>query len=116
MSVKVIAIALIFFGEVFAIGAELWASKYVEHGEKWVQAFLLLMIPMVIGGGLLLAGYMYGYFHLKNIWLIAAASVASIIVVEPLLALTLFNELPTLGAAIGLALGILGLCAVLLIP
>lgn len=116
MFVKIAAIALIFFGEVFAIGAEMWGAKYVEYGEKWLQAFFLLMIPMTFGGALLLAGYMFGYAHLKNIWLITAVSVASIVVVEPLLAYILFNQLPTLGATVGLALGFAGILAVLLLP
>ncbi len=111
-----VTLALIFCGEALAIGAELWASKYVAQGEKWGQAFFILMIPMVLGGALLLLGYMYGYYHLKNIWWIAAASIASIVIVEPIVAVLLFQEMPTLGAGVGLTLGLLGLFAVILLP
>jgi len=116
MVFKFLVIGCVFAGEVLAIGAELLASKYANDGHPMLQTFLIFMIPMTLGGALLLLGYMYGYLHLKNIWLITALSVTSILVVEPILAYVLFQQLPTLGAGVGLALGLVGIFAVLVLP
>jgi hypothetical protein len=59
---------------------------------------------------------MVGYAHLKNIWIVMAVSVGSIVVVEPLLAYMMFEHLPTTGAVIGLVLGVVGILAALFLP
>jgi hypothetical protein len=114
VSSTLIAILLIFVGEALSIGAELGASRrFAEHNDAYVLIFLWMFPLIALGGALLVVGYMLGYSHLKNIWIIAAVSVSSIVVVEPLLAFLLFRQLPTFGAAIGFALGVLGTLAAL---
>jgi hypothetical protein len=112
----VIAVLLVFFGETLSIGAELVASKRAAAASpNYLSIFLLMFIPIAIGGACLVAGYMLGYIHLKNIWIVAAVSVGSILIVEPVLAFVLFRQLPTLGASIGLACGVLGTAAALVL-
>ena len=92
MPASLVAVLLVFFGETFSIGAELVASKRVAaYGADYLYIFLWMFIPIV-------AGYILGYLHLKNIWIIAAISIGSILVVEPILAFLLFRQLPTFGA------------------
>ncbi|MES2203069.1 MAG: hypothetical protein V4474_01975 [Patescibacteria group bacterium] len=106
---KLFAVVLIFAGEALSIGAELVASKRVAAApSEHVAIFLMMFIPIVVGGALLVAGYMLGYLYVRNIWIIAAVSIGSILVVEPMLAWLLFREIPTTGAAIGLVLGVVG--------
>jgi hypothetical protein len=114
MLVKFAAILLVFFGEVFSIGAELIASKRFAAGVgSYLSVFLPMFLLITVGGGLLVGGYMLGYTHLKNIWIITALSVGSILIVEPIMAFLMFQQLPTLGAGIGLCLGALGILAAL---
>ena len=94
MSEKLIAVLLVFFGETFSIGAELIASKRVaEPGADYVSIVLWMFVPIVVGGAFLVIGYMLGYLHLKNIWIVTAISVGSILIVEPILAFLLFPQL-----------------------
>lgn len=110
MPAKLIAVLLVLIGETLSIGAELVASRrFAAHSEEYVSIFLPMFILITIGGAFLVAGYMFGYVHLKNIWIIAAISVGSILIVEPLLMILLFKQLPTTGAFIGLVLGFAGL-------
>ncbi len=100
------ALAL-FFGEVFIIGAEMWAAKHFNRIDPWVTilpAFLISLIGLI----LLVYGYTFGYQAFKNIWIVTAISVSGILIVEPLVAWLLFKEIPTLGALIALILGIIG--------
>ncbi len=106
MYTKVLAVLLLLCGEAVSIGAELVASKrVVAHTGDYLSIFLWATLAIVIGGALLVAGYMLGYVYVKNIWVIAAVSVGSILIVEPILILILFREVPTTGALIGLVLG-----------
>lgn len=106
----IFATVLVFLGEFFSIWAELIASKRADSiPGQYLPIFLSMFLLITLGGGFLIAGYMYGYLHLRNIWIITAISVGSILIVEPILALILFRQLPTVGAAVGLALGFLGI-------
>ena len=108
----VAAIVLVFLGEALSIVAELLASKkFGSHSFAIVFALGALLIT--VGGMCLVLGYMLGYQHLKNIWIIFAVSVGSIVVIEPLLAYGLFRQPPTLGALVGLGLGLAGIVAAL---
>ncbi len=107
-----LALILIFFGEAFSIGAELVASRRLAAGGSYFSTISLCMFLLVtLGGIMLVAGYMLGYAHLKNIWIIVAISIGSVLIVEPILAFLLFREVPTMGAALGLVFGILGTLA-----
>lgn len=110
-----LAVALIFLGEAGSIAAELIASRgLAARGGSYLSFLSLGMYLLIaIAGIMLVTGYMLGYAHLKNIWIIAAISIGSILVIEPVMAYLLFREAPTLGAWIGLILGGVGTLAAL---
>ena len=70
---------------------------------------------MALAGLLLIAGYMFGLKYIQNIWVIGAVSIASIIIMEPIITYLLFREIPSRGALLGFVFGILGLLSALLI-
>ena len=110
MFARTAAILLIFFGEVFSISAQLAASKRIADGLQGASSYLSWMLFLgAVGGVLIVGGYILGYLHFKNIWVVTAISVGSIVVFEPVLAYILFKQVPTMGAAIGLVLGALGI-------
>jgi hypothetical protein len=115
MIYKIAAVALVFSGEAFEIAAEIFSSKYASK-ENHLAVFLEMLALMVIGGALLVGGYMLGYLHFKNIWILVAVSLATLAIGEPLLAYVLFQEPPTTGSFVGLVLGVLALLATFLIP
>ncbi|MDR3571542.1 MAG: hypothetical protein P4L81_05100 [Candidatus Pacebacteria bacterium] len=108
-----LAIVLVFAGETFSIIAELLASKNMEAGAAF--AFWTMFILIAAAGGCLVGGYMLGYEQLKNIWIVTAISVGSIVIVEPIITYLVFHQFPTAGATIGLGLGFAGIFASLLI-
>ena len=115
MYLKLVAIACIFLGEALSIVAELIASKQVgAHASNYLWIFFGASALVIVGGMLLVAGYMLGYLNVKNIWIITAISVGSILIVEPIVAVLLFKQLPTAGALIGLVLGGLGIVSALM--
>lgn len=73
-----------------------------------------MFLLISVGGILLVCGYALGYTYLKNIWIIVAISVGAILV-EPILALLLFRDVPTAGSLIGLAFGALGTLAAIIL-
>ena len=105
----------LFIGEALIIGAEMWAAKNFEHSNRPEYLILTAFVISVIGAGLLVYGYVWGYQAFKNIWIVTALSVAGILIVEPLIAWFLFQEIPTKGALIGFILGVLGLISTLTI-
>jgi hypothetical protein len=108
------AIILIFAGEALSIGAELVASRqFAIHRGSFVPTFIGMFLVIAFAGALLIAGYIIGYQHLKNIWIVATISVTSILIVEPILAFLLFQQFPTTGAGVGFLLGVLGTLAAL---
>ena len=115
MLYKVAAVLLVFLGEATSVTAELFASKNAGSGH-FAQTFFQMSLLMMLGGILLVSGYMLGYLYLKNIWAIVVTSLATLAIGEPLLALLLFGETPTTGAFIGLVLAILALLSAFLIP
>jgi len=64
---------------------------------------------IALAGGFLIAGYMLGFNAFKNIWIVSVASITSILIVEPILAWTIFHQIPTIGTIIGFILGAIGL-------
>lgn len=111
---QLIAVCALFLGEVFIIGAEMWAAKNFNL-EKPFVVFIPAFIISVIGILLLIYGYTFGYLYLKNIWIVTAISIAGILLVEPFVAWLLFHEAPTLGAVIALVLGIIGIFTALFV-
>ncbi|MDA9481427.1 hypothetical protein XI07_05290 [Bradyrhizobium sp. CCBAU 11445] len=105
---KIVAVAAIFLGEALTIFAELRASRQFGKSGGDLAMLWPMFLLISLGGILLVFGYALGYMHLKNIWIIVAISVGAILVVEPILTLLLFGDVPTVGSLVGLMLGTLG--------
>ncbi len=111
---KILTIILIFLGEATAIYAEMVAARnYSTSSSPFIQIFLKLFLIIIIGGGFLIAGYMLGIKSFRNIWIVSVVSITSILIIEPILAYTLFGQLPTKGALIGFIFGTLGFVSAL---
>ena len=109
---KLATIILLFLGEAFSVYAEMIASKAHALGtQSFAGIFAKATLQIAIAGALLIAGYMLGYRAFKNIWIVSAVSIASILIMEPFIGYLIFKQLPTLGAVYGLLLGTLGFIA-----
>jgi hypothetical protein len=108
MNLKWAVLLLIIFGEALAIGAEMYASKSYGSGGTLKAILPKMFILIFFASTLLLLGYMFGYSHFKNIWIVSAVSITSILIIEPIIAFAVFREIPTKGALIGLIFGFLG--------
>ncbi|MGY3621625.1 hypothetical protein [Bradyrhizobium sp. USDA 10063] len=115
LTLKIVAVGAIFFGEALSIIAELIASKQFGKAGGDLTTLLPMCLLISFAGILLVFGYALGYMHLENIWIIIAISVGAILVVEPVLTLLLFRDVPTAGSLIGLAFGALGTLAAILL-
>ena len=106
------AVFLILAGETLSIAGEFIASRTQPQAlELTLHSYIVPLGLITLGGLALLVGYVLGYHVLRNIWIISAVSIGSILIVEPILALLMFDQLPTHGAAIGFALGVIGAIA-----
>jgi hypothetical protein len=113
---KILAILLLFIGESIAIYSEMIAAKtYSVNSKPFLQIFLKMFLVAILAGGFLIVGYMLGFSAFKNIWIVSVTSITSILIMEPILAYTIFHQLPTKGAIIGFILGVLGFVASILI-
>jgi hypothetical protein len=93
---KELAIALLVVGEALMIGAEMYAARTnTVMSRPYLQVFLLAFVFIIVGGGFLVAGYMLGFRSFKNIWIVSAASITTILIIEPILAYAFFHQLPT---------------------
>ena len=111
---KFLVILTLFLGEVLAILAEVVSAKYFAlDGHNFTRIFLKAMPVVITGCILLLFGYMLGLKTFKNIWIVTAVSVTSILIAEPIINYSVTRQLPTKGAFIGLIFGVLGFCATL---
>ncbi|MGY3238077.1 hypothetical protein ACVWZ4_001265 [Bradyrhizobium sp. USDA 4472] len=108
---KIVAVAAIFLGEALSILAELIASRQFGKTGGHMAMLWPMFLLASFAGILLVFGYALGYMHLKNIWIIVAISVGAILVLEPILTLLLFRDVPTVGSLIGLLLGAFGALA-----
>jgi hypothetical protein len=104
-NIKLLAIFLVFLGELFAVYAETFAVKF----SLWSGGFWKMFLIMVLGGFLLVAGYVLGYRAYQNLWIITVISITTLLIAEPLVILVFFKQIPTVGAIIGFILGIIGL-------
>ncbi len=107
---KILVLVLIFLGEILAIYAEMVGAK-TNHltSQPFWQTFLKMFLLITLAGGILIAGYMLGINAFKNIWVVSVVSITSILLVEPILAWTIFHQVPTIGAVLGFILGATGL-------
>ena len=110
---KFLVILFLFIGESFYLYAEMLVAKNSLDSSSKVTVFAFAITMVVIGGLVFLGSVYFGMHLFKNIWIIAAISVAAIVVMEPILAFTFFKQLPTLKNAIGFALGVVGLIVTL---
>jgi hypothetical protein len=109
---KILVVALLVAGESLSIYAEMIGARNNQiAAQPILRIFLLMFLLITIAGGFLIAGYMLGFNAFKNIWIVSAVSITSILIVEPILAWTVFQQLPTTVAVIGLVLGVVGLIA-----
>lgn len=99
----------LFVGEFLMIAAEVGAAKYFSISSRPSRVFWIALFVAILSCLPLVYGYTYGYRHFKNIWIISAISISGILVLEPLVAWTLFREIPTLGAMIALGLAVIGI-------
>jgi len=108
---KIIGIVLLFLGESVAIYAEVAAARAVGTNASFWLIFSKMFAVMCVAGSFLVAGYMFGFRGFKDIWIVSVISIASIVIMEPFINYSVFHQLPSMGAAVGLILGILGLVA-----
>lgn len=106
---KFIPFLILFLGESLAIYAEVVAAKNLTTITFWKMSLV-----MTVAGLLLVGGYVLGIKY-WNIWTIGVVSIVSIIVMEPVIAYTVFQELPSKGAVIGFILGSMGLLSLIYI-
>lgn len=105
---KILSILLLFLGEAVAIFAEVYTAKNYSNGNALSDIILKALIIVFIGGGFLIFGYTFGYKAFKNIWIVSAISITSILIIEPIINYSIFRQVPTSGALIGLILGATG--------
>ena len=109
---KLIVILFLFIGETFSIYAEMIAARTNSFAaQPFINIFLKMFLIIAFAGLFLISGYMLGFTAFKNIWIVSVASITPILIMEPLLAYTIFKQLPTKGALVGLVLGALGFIA-----
>lgn len=96
---------LLVIGEALFVYCEMIIAK---------QSHILSMTILSLFAGLVvIAGYYYGYQLSKNIWIVTAASIGTILITEPVISWLVFHEIPTRGATLGLIFGALGLITTL---
>lgn len=107
---KLAAVACVCAGEALSIEAELLGSKrIVAHNARVLSIYLPMFALITLAGALLIGGYMLGLLYFKNIWVVTALSIGSILIIEPVLAWVMFHQAPTTGATLGLAFGTFGI-------
>lgn len=82
-------------------------------GLPFYQMFFKMFLVIIVSGAFLIGGYMLCFRAFKNIWVVSAISITSILIVEPLTTYLIFHELPARGPIVGLVLGVLGFVAAL---
>lgn len=111
---KFYAILILFLGEALSILAEVIAAKHFAlDNNTFFKGFLRALPVIIFAGALLIAGYMLGLKAFKNIWVVSALSVTSIVIAEPIINYTITGQAPTRGGLIGLIFGCLGFVAAL---
>jgi hypothetical protein len=107
---KILVVILIVLGEALAIYAEVLGAKdnNLSLHSFW-QIFFKMLLVFTLAGGFLITGYMLGFKAFQNIWVVSVTSITSILIVEPIMAVTIFQQTPTAGAIVGFILGAIGL-------
>jgi hypothetical protein len=97
---KLIPVFLLVVWETLAIYAEMYIAEHFSVINKSMTGFVIAAILMTIAWILLLLWYLYGYRAFNNIWVISAISITTIVIIEPILALILFKETPSVGTIV----------------
>lgn len=109
---KISVILILFMGEALSVYSEMIAARsHSTTDQHFFPIFLKGFLVIAGAGALLIAGYMLGFKSFKNIWVVSAMSITSILLMEPLIGYLIFHQLPTRGALIGLVFGALGFIA-----
>jgi hypothetical protein len=98
---KLFAVLMLCVGESLCIYSEMLVAKKPD----WLWTFFLI----TLAGVPLLLGYHYGFKAFNSMWPVMVASITTILIIEPLLVLVMFRELPTWGTGVGFVLGAVGL-------
>ncbi len=112
---KILGVILIFLGEAVSIYAEVSAARSYADQIPFLNVFFSFFLVMTVGAGFLISGYMLGFKAFKNIWIVTVTSLTSVLIMEATLALVIFGQFPTTGAAIGFVLGTIGFIATMVI-
>ncbi|MDB4978829.1 MAG: hypothetical protein JWM56_1015 [Candidatus Peribacteria bacterium] len=89
--------------------AEIYGAHTYQVEHEFMSVFWKMMPLVTIAGGLLVVAYILGFSVFQNIWIIGAVSMTSILIVEPFIAYSIFRQLPTKGALVGMIMGTIGL-------
>ena len=108
MSLWLVVIA-VFIAEGLNIYGEMSAARLAVPSALLNSTNVVLFVLVTIGAWLLLFAYAFGYQNVKNIWIVSAMAVTSILIIEPILAWVFFHQIPTKGSLLGLVLGAIGL-------
>lgn len=106
---KILVLVFLFLGESLYLYSEMYVAKNSLLHPGKVSYFILGTAIVLLGGIIFLGATYFGIKLFKNIWILATISVMAILIMSPMLALLFFKQTPTIGAAIGFALGIIGL-------
>lgn len=105
------AVALLFIGEIATIYAELSAAKLPNNGGVALVGLIKPSVLIAFAGVCLVVAYWMGYHVAENIWIVTIASITSILVIEPIVVFAMFKEIPSRGAIVGFVFGALGFIA-----
>lgn len=105
LALKLFAFAALAVGEALCIYSEMLVAKKPD----WLWTFFLI----TLAGVPLLLGYHYGYKAFDSMWPVMVISVASILVVEPLLVWLMFHDVPSRTSLVALGLGVAGILLVM---
>ncbi|HEV8601288.1 MAG TPA: hypothetical protein VGQ87_01680 [Patescibacteria group bacterium] len=113
---KIFVIVFLFLAEAGSIFSEIMGAKlFISGNFTFWQVFLKFIPILTLTGAFLISGYLLGIKAFQNIWIVSVISITSILILEPILAYSIFRQMPTRGALIGLTLGALGFASALLI-
>lgn len=111
-----IPLLLLLIGE----GVFIWSEMVIAHTVKSPQpgdslTITKMTIVAIVAGLVIIGGYYFGYKFSRNIWLVTATSIGSILVTEPIISWLVFQQRPTFGASVGLTFGILGILSTIIL-
>jgi hypothetical protein len=101
MALKLFSVLMLAVGEAICIYSEIDIAK---TGRVWRDWWII-----TLAGIPLLFGYYFGQRAFPSMWPVMAASITTILIVEPLTIWFLFGDMPSKVSSISIALGTAGL-------